>query len=210
MGSRTVGLATIEFALQQPIQILGGGLAGRKPPGNWRAAGWRFRLYEMRPVRSRPPPTVPTGSPNWSAAIRSKPIRRTPRPGCSRKNCAGWIRCCCEAPASARVPGGPRAHRRSRPLLGRSVTKPSRTELADRDPARGSDRASPPMASCIVATGPLTSDALAADIARLTGSGPVVLLRQHQPDRRRRSTVDTKSPFPPRATASRSTARTTT
>ena len=39
----------------------------------------------------------------------------------------------------------------------------------------------------IVATGPLTSEALAAEIARLTGSEPSLFLRQHQPHRGRRN-----------------------
>jgi hypothetical protein len=45
----------------------------------------------------------------------------------------------------------------------------------------------PADAIVIIATGPLTSEALAAEIARLTGSEPPLLLRQHQPHCRRRN-----------------------
>ena len=113
------------------------------------------------------------------------PSRKPPRPGCSKKNCGGSIRCCSRRPRKARVPGG-HALTVDREVFAAEVTARHRGRAAHRTAPRGSHRAFPRTPSSIIATGPLTSDALAEEIARAHRLGPAVLLRQHQPHRRRR------------------------
>ena len=80
------------------------------------------------------------------------------------------------------------AHRRPRPVRRRGDAR-RRQRAADRIEARRSAQSIPAdRIAFIVATGPLTSDSCPGygAIAQITGSGPPVLLRQHQPHRRGR------------------------
>ena len=195
--------------LPPPIHIIGGGLAGSEAAWQVARRGLRAVLYEMRPARRTPAhqtgrlaelvcsnslkseqeSTAPvaaeggTAPPGFAAAAR----RRT------RRAC----------PAATRSP-----------WIARSSPKRSRAAIAaeplDRAAPRGSRAPFRDDGIVIVATGPLTSDALAAEIARLTGSGPAVLLRQHQPHRGRRHGGHRASRSGPRATANRPTAPTIT
>ena len=90
---------------------------------------------------------------------------------------------------AARVPGRRGARRRSRALLGRrhrprSPVHPLITIVRGEVPA--SRRRDADGGRSIIATGPLTSDALSADIAALRRRRAPLFLRRDQPDRPRR------------------------
>ena len=89
--------------------------------------------------------------------------------GCSKRNCAAWIRCCC---APRRRPASP-AGTRSRwiaTVFADEVTAAIAAEPLI-DLRRDEVTALTDDAIWIVASGPLTSGPLAEEIARLTGSG---------------------------------------
>ncbi len=151
----------------QPIHIVGGGLAGTEAA--WQAArrGVPAVLYEMRPARPTPAHR-PAGSPNWFAATRSRASRPPPRRGSSSRNCAAWIRCCCARPPRPAFP----AAMRSRWTATRSPMRSSAPSPESRAiELRREEVASIPGGGIVViASGPLTSPALAAEIAHLTGT----------------------------------------
>ena len=78
-----------------------------------------------------------------------------------RRTAPAWIRCCSAMRAQrARVPGG-HALTVDREVFAAEVTRAIEDEPAHRNAARRSHRHSIPRTSAIIATGPLTSDALA-------------------------------------------------
>jgi methylenetetrahydrofolate--tRNA-(uracil-5-)-methyltransferase len=150
------------------IHVIGGGLAGCEAAWQVARAGLRAVLYEMRPVRQTPAhktgrlaelvcsnslKTEQVGSAPW---LLKEELRRT-----------GSL--LMRAAAEARVPGGHAL------TVDREVFADAVTSAICGEPAielrREELTAVPSGGIVIVATGPLTSDALAADIARLTGSG---------------------------------------
>jgi methylenetetrahydrofolate--tRNA-(uracil-5-)-methyltransferase len=156
------------FTLRKPIIIIGGGLAGAEAA--WRVArrGWRAVLYEMRP--GKPTPAHRTG--NLAELVCSNSLKS------EQESTAPWLlkeelrrmdSLLIASAARARVPGG-HALTVDRELFGAEVTgaiaaEPLielRREEVSEVPAEG---------IAIVASGPLTSGALAESIGRLTGSG---------------------------------------
>ena len=168
--------------MTKTIHIIGGGLAGSEAAWQIARRGIPCVLHEMRPVR----PTPAHQTDRLAELVCSNSLKsdqNPPRPGCSKRNCAASIRCsharAAEGPRSRR----PRPHRRSRRLRRGSHAR-HRSRAAHRTPPRRSRPHSPDDAIVIVATGPLTSDALAAEIAPPHRLRPPLLLRQHQPHRR--------------------------
>jgi methylenetetrahydrofolate--tRNA-(uracil-5-)-methyltransferase len=138
-----------------PIHILGGGLAGCEAAWQVSRAGCAATLYEMRPLRSTPAHRTDQLS-EWSAPwLLKQELRRMDS-------------LLLAAADRARVPGG-QALTVDRAMFARDVTR-TLCDLPGIRVVREEVEFIPSDGIAIVATGPLTSDALAADIARITGS----------------------------------------
>ncbi len=150
-----------------PIHILGGGLAGSEAAWQIAAAGLNCVLFEMRPVRATPAhKTVQLAELVCSNSLKSE-----------GENSAPWLlkeelrRCdslLLRVARESRVPGG-QALTVDREVFAREVSRAieghPRIELRREEATSiGED------AITIVATGPLTSGALAEEIGRLTGA----------------------------------------
>jgi methylenetetrahydrofolate--tRNA-(uracil-5-)-methyltransferase len=154
--------------LREPIHVIGGGLAGTEAA--WQAArrGVRVALYEMRPVRSTPAHRTD----RLAELVCSNSLKS------EQENTAPWLlkeelrrsqSLLLDAARKARVPGG-HALTVDREAFAAEVT--AAIEAEPRIELRREEvTAIPAGAIVVVATGPLTSDALAADISRLTGAG---------------------------------------
>ena len=149
------------------IHILGAGLAGSEAAWQIARAGLSCTLYEMRPVRTTPAHKTE----GFAELVCSNSLKS------ESENTAPWLlkrelrkldSVALRAADRSRVPGG-HALTVDRAVFSREITETLcrapgievRREEVTRIPDDG---------IVIVATGPLTSDALAADIARVTGS----------------------------------------
>jgi methylenetetrahydrofolate--tRNA-(uracil-5-)-methyltransferase len=154
--------------LQDTIHIIGGGLAGTEAA--WQAArrGRNVVLHEMRPVRRTPAHQTD----RLAELVCSNSLKS------EQENTAPWLlkeelrrldSLLLEAARKARVPGG-HALTVDRDIFASEITaaisSEPRIELR-----REEVTAIPDDAIVVIATGPLTSDALAQEITRLTGSG---------------------------------------
>ncbi|MGC9971781.1 MAG: methylenetetrahydrofolate--tRNA-(uracil(54)-C(5))-methyltransferase (FADH(2)-oxidizing) TrmFO [Bryobacteraceae bacterium] len=149
-----------------PIHIIGGGLAGCEAAWQAARAGCRVILYEMRPVR----PT-PAHKTNRLAELVCSNSLKTEQEGS-----APWLlkqelrrlgSLLLEIAAEARVPGGHAL------TVDREVFAERVTAVIASYPSieiRREEVTAIPDGIVVIATGPLTSDALAQEIARLTGS----------------------------------------
>jgi methylenetetrahydrofolate--tRNA-(uracil-5-)-methyltransferase len=153
--------------MSAPIHIIGGGLAGCEAAWQLARRGIAAALFEMRPVR--PTPAHKTG--DLAELVCSNSLKS------EQEYTAPWLlkdelrrmdSLLIRAAAAARVPGG-HALTVDREVFAAEVTRAiaaePRIELRREEVARVD-----PGAITIIATGPLTSDVLAAEIARLTGS----------------------------------------
>ncbi len=150
------------------IHIVGGGLAGCEAAWQVARAGGRAILYEMRPQQQTPAhKTAELAELVCSNSLKTE-----------QENSAPWLlkeelrrlgSLLMSIAARTRVPAG-HALTVDRERFAAEVTRAiqaeprievRRQEVASLDPKR----------TWIIASGPLTSDALAAEIARLTGSG---------------------------------------
>jgi methylenetetrahydrofolate--tRNA-(uracil-5-)-methyltransferase len=154
-----------------PIHIVGGGLAGSEAAWQIAEAGLTAVLHEMRPVR----PTAAHQTDRLAELVCSNSLKS------EQEDSAPWLlkqelrrlgSRVLRAAAHARVPGG-HALTVDRDVFSaevtRAITAHRRIEIR-----REEVRAVPGAGITgitIIATGPLTSDALADEIARLTGSG---------------------------------------
>ena len=150
-----------------------------------------------------PTRTRPTASPSSSAPTPSAPTtpRPTPSACCTRRcGCAGSLIMRCGRRASGA--GRRRARRRPRRLLrARSRRALEAHPLITIERERGRRPAAAPNGtSVIVATGPLTSPALAEAIAAADRRGRARLLRRHRADRPFRHASTWTSPGSSRAT----------
>jgi methylenetetrahydrofolate--tRNA-(uracil-5-)-methyltransferase len=149
------------------IHVIGGGLAGCEAAWRIARAGYRAVLHEMRPGKQTP--AHKTG--NFAELVCSNSLKS------ESENTAPWLlkeelrrmdslllRCA----AAARVPGG-HALTVDRELFSAEVARAIEAEPAI-EIARGEVTALDPAHTWIIASGPLTSDALAAEVARITGS----------------------------------------
>ncbi len=150
------------------VHIIGGGLAGCEAAWQVARAGVRAVLYEMRPVRQTPAHKTD----RLAELVCSNSLKS------EQENSAPWLLkeelrrldsllIGAIAPA-ARVPAGQAL------TVDREVFAAAVTRAMESDPAieirREEVTALDPSKIWIVASGPLTSDPLAAEIARLTGS----------------------------------------
>jgi methylenetetrahydrofolate--tRNA-(uracil-5-)-methyltransferase len=150
------------------VHIVGGGLAGCEAAWQVARAGGRAVLYEMRPARSTPAhKTAALAELVCSNSLKS-----------DQENSAPWLLkeelrrlgslLIGEIAPRARVPAGHAL------TVDREVFAAEVTGEIDRNPAieirREEVRALADHQVWIVASGPLTPDALAAEIARITGS----------------------------------------
>ena len=156
----------------RPIHVIGGGLAGSEAAWQAAEAGVPVVLHEMRPARDDRRAPDRAISPNSSAPTRSAPT--TPRPTRSASSivrCARSARSSCASADAHQVPaGGALAVDRDgfsaaveAAVLSHPLITLERGEIAGLPPEDWDN--------VIVATGPLTSPALAEAIGGLTGEG---------------------------------------
>ena len=149
-----------------PIHIIGGGLAGCEAAWQAARAGCGAILYEMRPAR--PTPAHKTG--RLAELVCSNSLKT------EQEGSAPWLlkqelrrlgSLLLEIAAEARVPGG-HALTVDREVFAERVTSAIASEPAIE--IRRQEVTAIPDGIVVIATGPLTSDGLAQEIARLTGS----------------------------------------
>jgi methylenetetrahydrofolate--tRNA-(uracil-5-)-methyltransferase len=151
-----------------PMHIIGGGLAGSEAAWQIAEAGLAAVLHEMRPVR----PTAAHQTDRLAELVCSNSLKS------EQEDSAPWLlkqelrrlgSLVLQAAAAARVPGG-HALTVDRDVFSAEVTRAiaahPRIEIR-----REEVREVPGGGIVIIATGPLTSDALADEIGRLTGVG---------------------------------------
>src|SRR4051794_15206720 len=151
---------------REPIHIIGGGLAGAEAAWQTARRGHFAVLHEMRPARPTPAhQTDRLAELVCSNSLKSELVDSAPwllKQELRRLD--SLLLACAE---KARVPGG-HAPAADRDLfsagLPAAIGSESRIELRRGEVTRIPD------GIVIVATGPLTSDALAGEIAQLTGS----------------------------------------
>jgi len=151
-----------------PIHIIGGGLAGTEAA--WQAArrGLQVTLYEMRPVRTTPAHrTIGLAELVCSNSLKSEQESTAPWLLKEELRRMGSMLLACAQ--KARVPGG-HALTVDRGIFSAEVTRAIESEPLI-DLRREEVTTIPDDGIVIIATGPLTSEPLAAEIAKLTGSG---------------------------------------
>ncbi len=154
--------------MSESVVVLGAGLAGSEAAWQLAQAGVKVDLYEMRPGRS----TSAHQTDRMGELVCSNSLKS------EAENSAPWLlkqelrrlgSLLLDAANAARVPGG-QALTVDRDLFSAWIT-----ERVSQHPNvvlhREEVLAIPEQGIVIVATGPLTSDALAHDIARATGAG---------------------------------------
>lgn len=156
------------MGITERIHIIGGGLAGSEAAYQVARRGLRAVLYEMRPLRSTPAHRTD----RLAELVCSNSLKS------EQKGSAAWLlkeelrrldSLLLRAAARARVPGG-HALTVDRDAFAAEVTRAIESEPLI-ELRREEITAIPADGVTIIATGPLTSDALAAEIARLTGAG---------------------------------------
>lgn len=147
------------------ITIVGGGLAGCEAAWQLASRGFSVKLLEMKPQKRTPAQTADT----LAELVCSNSLRAA-----DPKNAVGLLKEEMRAAGSlimaaadhARVPAGG-AHAVDREIFSRFVTDAVRAhpqiEILCQEVTQI------PQEPCIIATGPLTSDALAEDLARVVG-----------------------------------------
>jgi methylenetetrahydrofolate--tRNA-(uracil-5-)-methyltransferase len=149
------------------IQIIGAGLAGSEAA--WQAAqsGYRVILHEMRPVKSTPAhKTDRMAELVCSNSLKSE--SEGTAPWLLKEELRRLDSLAMRAAQATRVPGG-HALTVDRELFAEEITKAILCH-PNIEVRREEIAAVPEDGIVIIASGPLTSDALAEDIARLTGS----------------------------------------
>ena len=164
------------------VTIVGGGLAGSEAAWQVAARGVSVVLHEMRPVR----PTAVHHTDGLAELVCSNSFR-----GDKLDNAVGLLKeemrrlgsLVMRSADIARVPAGAALavdrERFSAEVTAAISSHPLitvRREEVTRIPANDDG-------PVVLATGPLTSDALSADIASLVGADHLVFLRRHQPHR---------------------------
>lgn len=150
-----------------PIHVIGGGLAGCEAAWQIARAGFPSILYEMRPLRS----TEAHQTDHLAELVCSNSLKT------EQENSAPWLlkeelrrlgSFLLDAAQRARVPGGHAL------TVDRQVFSAEISRAIENEPLIELRRKEvthiPDSAITIIATGPLTSDALASEISRLTGA----------------------------------------
>jgi methylenetetrahydrofolate--tRNA-(uracil-5-)-methyltransferase len=154
------------------IKVIGGGLAGVEAA--WQAArlGARVRLYEMRPVTM-----TPAHRTDQLAEIVCSNSLKSDEPGTAPYLLKEELRrggsLVMEAAAGTRVPAGAALSvdriRFAAYITDRIESSPNIEIVREEVKSLSTGKQAPASGPTIVATGPLTSDALTAEIMRLTG-----------------------------------------
>ena len=153
--------------MRAPIQVIGGGLAGSEAAWQIARRGLRVVLHEMRPARRTPAhQTDRLAELVCSNSLKSE--LESTAPWLLKEELRRLDSLLLECAARARVPGG-HALTVDRDIFALEVTGAIAAE-ARIELRREELSAIPSGAIAIIATGPLTSEALAAEIATLTGS----------------------------------------
>ncbi len=153
--------------MAEPIHIIGGGLAGSEAAWQIARRGFRAVLYEMRPVRStQAHRTDRLAELVCSNSLKSEQENTAPR--LLKQELRRFDSLLLRAAEKARVPGG-HALTVDREVFAAEVTAAIEAETRIELRRQEIDRI--PDGIAIVATGPLTSDALAHEISRVTGAG---------------------------------------
>jgi methylenetetrahydrofolate--tRNA-(uracil-5-)-methyltransferase len=153
--------------LQEPIHIIGGGLAGSEAAWQIARRGLRSVLHEMRPARCTPAHQT-DGLAELVCSNSLKSEQESTAPWLLKEELRRLDSLLLEAARKARIPGG-HALTVDREVFSTEVTVAIASEPLV-ELRREEVTAIPEDAIVIVASGPLTSDALAKEIARLTGS----------------------------------------
>jgi methylenetetrahydrofolate--tRNA-(uracil-5-)-methyltransferase len=149
-----------------PIHVIGGGLAGAEAAWQIARQGLRAILNEMRPAQKSPAHQTD----RLAELVCSNSLKS------EQENTAPWLlkeelrrmdSLALACARKARVPGG-HALTVDREIFAAEITHAISSEPLIE--LRREEMRAVPDGIVIIATGPLTSDALAADIARLTGS----------------------------------------
>ncbi len=150
-----------------PVHVIGGGLAGTEAAFQLAERGIRVVLFEMRPVRTTPAHQTD----RFAELVCSNSLKSDQSPSASwllKEELRRLGSLAMRAAEKARVPGG-HALTVDREIFGEEITRAM--ESHPRIEVRREEVCSiDPEAITVVASGPLTSAALAADIGRLTGT----------------------------------------
>ena len=154
--------------MQHPIHIIGGGLAGSEAAWQIARRGWPAVLHEMRPGRRTPAHrTSRLAELVCSNSLKSE--QESTAPWLLKEELRRLDSLLLAAARTARVPGGHAL------TVDRDAFSAAVSDAIAREPLielrREEATALPADAIVIIATGPLTSDALAEEIARITGAG---------------------------------------
>jgi methylenetetrahydrofolate--tRNA-(uracil-5-)-methyltransferase len=153
--------------LHERVTVIGGGLAGTEAAWQLAERGLNVTLCEMRPVRT----TDAHQTDRLAELVCSNSLKSDQHPSASwllKEELRRLDSLLLRAAEKSRVPGG-QALTVDRAIFAAEVTEAieahprieiRREEISEIDPAQ----------LTVIATGPLTSDALATNIARLTGS----------------------------------------
>jgi len=153
--------------VREPVHVIGGGLAGSEAAWQIARRGLGVRLYEMRPARRTPAhQTDRLAELVCSNSLKSE--LESTAPWLLKEELRRLDSLLLRAAETARVPGG-HALTVDREIFARAVSDAVAGEPLIE--LCREEAAALPEGITIVASGPLTSDALAEEIARLTGSG---------------------------------------
>jgi methylenetetrahydrofolate--tRNA-(uracil-5-)-methyltransferase len=153
--------------MRDPIHIIGGGLAGAEAAWQTARRGQACVLHEMRPLRSTPAHrTDRLAELVCSNSLKSE--TESTAPWLLKQELRRLGSLLLDRAARARVPGG-QALTVDRDAFSGAVTAAIEAEPLI-ELRREEVTAIPPEGIVIVASGPLSSDALVRDIARLTGA----------------------------------------
>jgi methylenetetrahydrofolate--tRNA-(uracil-5-)-methyltransferase len=150
-----------------PLHIIGGGLAGSEAAWQIARAGLRVVLHEMRPVRSTPAHQTS----RLAELVCSNSLKSDQGPSASwllKEELRRLDSLLIGIADRTRVPGG-HALTVDRAVFAAEVTRAIESEPLI-ELRREEIAAIPDDGVTMIATGPLTSDALATEIARLTGA----------------------------------------